>query len=250
LKSIVLMTKWKLPNTSIVATLALGSRPRQSFARLQAKREGHESHLVLPWVQKSVRAWTFTLPSEFPFWELESRWIPKSSKGNCRGQNPLAWRLFYIIGNLLKRRCLKCARITHLDIWNTSYDQMKSRKSNWQFDSWPLKAANRPDSLVFRWRATHREKVLHKGYNFALDLIVIRGLHAKLWAPKVARIQVVGISGLPLGNPRTKWHLDVAPVERCRIYYKGEGGGLPQVWAVVNLVSPKLPVARPSTKSA
>ncbi len=41
----------------------------------------------------------------------------------------------------------------------------------------------------------------------------------------------------------------MAPVERCRIYYKGEGGGFPQVRVVVNLVSLTLPVAHPSTKS-
>jgi hypothetical protein len=32
------------------------------------------------------------------------------------------------------------------------------------------------------------------------------------------------------------------------IYYKGEGGGFPQVRAVVSLVSLWLPVARPCTK--
>jgi hypothetical protein len=48
----------------------------------------------------------------------------------------------------------------------------------------------------------------------------------------------VGISGLPLGSPRTKSHLDVAPVERRKVYYKGEGGGFPQVQAMVNLVCP------------
>jgi hypothetical protein len=36
-------------------------------------------------------------------------------------------------------------------------------------------------------------------------------------------------------------NLDVAPVERRRVYYKGEGGGFPQVWAVVSLVSPSCP---------
>ncbi len=56
----------------------------------------------------------------------------------------------------------------------------------------------------------------------------------KLCAPKVAGILVVGISRLPLGNPRTKNHLDVVPVERCKVYYKGEGGGFPQVRAVVS----------------
>jgi hypothetical protein len=41
--------------------------------------------------------------------------------------------------------------------------------------------------------------------------------------------------------PREKSHLDVGPVERCRIYYKGEGGGFPQVRAVVSLVCPCCP---------
>jgi len=39
-------------------------------------------------------------------------------------------------------------------------------------------------------------------------------------------------------------------VERHRVYYKGEGGGFPQVRAVVSLVNSSLPVARPNTKSA
>jgi hypothetical protein len=37
-------------------------------------------------------------------------------------------------------------------------------------------------------------------------------------------------------------------METHRIYYMGEGGDFPQVRAVVSLVSPKLPVACPSTK--
>ncbi len=54
-----------------------------------------------------------------------------------------------------------------------------------------------------------------------------------------------GVSGVP----REKSHLDVGPVERCRVYYKGEGGGFPQIRALVSLVS-VLPMARPSTKGA
>jgi hypothetical protein len=56
-----------------VATLALGLWPRQGFARVRAKKEARESHLMLLGVQKSVREWTFTLPSELTFWELESQ---------------------------------------------------------------------------------------------------------------------------------------------------------------------------------
>jgi len=40
---------------NIVATLALGSQPRQELARLWAKREARESCRMLPGVQESVR---------------------------------------------------------------------------------------------------------------------------------------------------------------------------------------------------
>jgi len=42
----------------------------------------------------------------------------------------------------------------------------------------------------------------------------------------------------------------VGAVERHIIYYMEEGGGFPRVRAVVSEVSPKLPVACPSTKGA
>jgi len=144
--------------------------------------------------------------------------------------------ILYIIEKLLEHKCLKWARIAHLDIWNTSYGQKKGRESTWQFDSRPLKVRNRPDFRACRWRATYGWKAFDKGYNFALDLISIRGVLAKLWCPKVAGVLTLAISGLPLGSPETKSHLDVGPVERCRVYYKGEGGGFPQVRAVVSLV--------------
>jgi hypothetical protein len=51
----------------------------------------------------------------------------------------------------------------------------------------------------------------------------------------------VGNLGLPLGSPGTKRHLDVVFVEKRIIYYKGEGGGFPQVWAVVSLMCPSCP---------
>jgi len=57
---------------------------------------------------------------------------------------------------------------------------------------------------VCRWRATYHLKDLEEGYNFALDLTAIRGLHIKLWDSKVAKVLILRISGLPLGNPGTK----------------------------------------------
>jgi hypothetical protein len=109
---------WFYNVSTIITTLALGSRPRQGLARVQAKKEARECGRV--W------EWTLTLPNEFSFWELESRWTPKTSKGDCKGQNPSPWGILYIIGKLLKRRCPKWACMTHLDIRNTSYGQKKS----------------------------------------------------------------------------------------------------------------------------
>jgi hypothetical protein len=59
----------------------------------------------------------------------------------------------------------------------------------------------------------------------------------------------VGISRLSFGSLGTKCHLDVGLVERHIIYYKGEGGGFPQVRVMVSLVSPSLLVVSFSTKN-
>jgi hypothetical protein len=66
-----------------------------------------------------------------------------------------------------------------------------------------------------------------------------------LWGPKLESPNFGNFS-----TPRTKCHLDVGLMEKHKVYYKGKGGGFPQVWAVVNLVSPNLPTACLNTKSA
>jgi hypothetical protein len=117
-----------------------------------------------------------------------------------------------------------------------------------KFEFRPLKVRNHPDFFVFRWRVIYRWKVLNEGYNFASNFISIRGFQAKLWALKVAKVPTLGILQLPLGSPGTKWHLGVGPMARHRVYYKGEGDGFPQVWAVVSLVNLCLLVVRSCTK--
>jgi hypothetical protein len=54
---------------------------------------------------------------------------------------------------------------------------------------------------------------------------------------RIAGVPTLAISKLSVGSPRTKCHLDVGFIERHKVYYKGEGGGIPQVRAVVSLVS-------------
>jgi len=92
-------------------------------------------------------------------------------------------------------------------------------KSSW----WGLKLCYR---LHFNWRFT-----------------------CKVMGPQSRRNPSCGNFRLPLRSPETKWHLGVGLVGRQRIYYKGEGGGFPQVWTVVNFVSPSLPATCPNTKN-
>jgi hypothetical protein len=56
--------------------------------------------------------------------------------------------------------------------------------------------------------------------------------------------------GILIWEFRDRSHSDATPIGRCKVYYMGEGGGFPQVWAVVSLVSPRSPVALPRTKGA
>ncbi len=126
-------------------------------------------------------------------------------------------------------------------IWNTSYGRKKGWESNCQFDSRPQNVRNRPELLSCRRCATYRWKALDESYNFALNRIAIQGLFVKLWGSKFTGVPFGAISGLPLGSPGKNSHLDVASVESCRIYYKGEGGGFPQVRVMVSFVCPCCP---------
>jgi hypothetical protein len=117
---------------------------------------------------------------------------------------------------------------------------------------WPkerLKVENRPNYLACRWHATYHWKALDNGYNYSLGLISIKGLHTKLRGPKIMGVSTLRISRFTFGSFGTKCHLYVGLVKRHKIYYKGEGGGFPQVQAVVSLVSLSLLVVRFNTKN-
>jgi hypothetical protein len=134
--------------------------------------------------------------------------------------------------------------MTLLSTENTSYGQKKGRESNCQFDSQPLKVKNHLGSLVCRSCATYHWKSLDKGYNFALDLTTIRGLHTKLWDSKITRILIQEFRNFHLKVPWQNdiWVMVLWPSTKYTI--RGGGGGFPQVRVVVNLVNLCLPVAR------
>ncbi len=62
-------------------------------------------------------------------------------------KTPRIEAFFYIIGKILKFKCLKRVRMTHLYICNTSYGNKKGRESSWQFDFRPQKIRNRLDPM-------------------------------------------------------------------------------------------------------
>jgi hypothetical protein len=165
-----------------------------------------------------MREWTITLPRQLPLWEMESLWTPETLESNFRGQNSMACGVLHIIRKLLEHRCLKWACITHLNILNTSYGQMKG-----QFDSRPKKVENRPDLLDCTRCATYCWKAFDESYNSFWNCISIRGLLAKLWGSKVPWVLTGAISGVP----GEKSHLDVGSVASHEVYIRGEGGGFP-----------------------
>ncbi len=100
-----------------------------------------------------------------------------------------------------------------------------------------------------RWHATYHWKSLDKGYNFVSCLASIKNVYTKLWAPKVARVAISRILGPQLKSLETKWHLGAGFMATRKEYYKGEGGGLLQVRAMVSFVSSCLFMVHPCTKS-
>jgi len=58
-----------------------------------------------------------------------------------------------------------------------------------------------------------RWKALEESYKFGLDLTPIAGWGQELWVSKVPGVQPGTVSGLQLGSPGEKSHLDVASVE-------------------------------------
>jgi hypothetical protein len=108
----------------------------------------------------------------------------------------------------------------------------------WAKEGPGVKLGNQPLPDVCSRSATWSWKALEESYNFGSNLVPIQAWGEKLWMPKVLGVQTKTISGLHLGSPGKKSHLDVAPARSYKEYYKGEGGGFPRVQAVVSQVCP------------
>jgi hypothetical protein len=143
-----------------------------------------------------------------------------TSKLDKRRQNTLSWSVLYTVGKVLKCRCPKWPRMSHLDIYSLSYRQKKGRESNRQFDSRPLKVGNRPNSDVYNRSFTWRWKALKESYKIVLDLIPIGGLSKRLWMPTVPGVQTSDSFGTPPWESREKvpFGCSLRGVTQCEPY--------------------------------
>ncbi len=131
---------------------------------------------------------------------------------------------------------------------NKSYGQKKGGDSNCQFDSRPLKVRNRLDLLA----CNHVQNIVKFFLTKVKTLFQTSPqskVYTKSYGPsKSPESQFRNLGIFNLGVPRQ--NLGVGLVARHKGYYKGEGGGFPQVWVVVSFVNLCLLVVCPCTKSA
>jgi hypothetical protein len=130
---------------------------------------------------------------------MESRWTPETSENDFKGQNSMACDFFYIIGKLLKRRCLKWLALL---IRTLETQVMAKRRVGSQVASSTPNQKKSGIDLIYLFIDGVRHTV-GKFLTRATTLfyrISIRGLFAKLWGSKVVRIPTGGILGLPFGR--------------------------------------------------
>jgi hypothetical protein len=161
----------------------------------------------------------------------------ETSEFDYRGQNTSPWGVPYVIGKLSKRKCWKWARMSYLKICSTSYGKKKGRESNWQFDSRPLKVENWPDPCACKWSSTHRWKALDESYRPHPN----PKSEQRVMSSQNGRSPNQDSFGTPPWESRNKKPFGCRCRGETREYYMGEGGGFPQVWAVVNQVNPCCP---------
>jgi hypothetical protein len=138
---------------------------------------------------ESARDGAQWLPSAFSLWELHScksrkcleSWLEMQKNTNLSPQNT--------IRKVMKRRCLKCPHIVHLNLICMGYDQKKGRKSNWKFDFLPQTLRKQGSNELWLGRVIQCWKDLFEGYkiltlHFQKNLIWKIYKHPKFWDSK------------------------------------------------------------------
>ncbi len=167
--------------------------------------------------------------------DLESSGTPECLELDSKAQNTSHWGVLGVIGKVLKRKYRKWPRIGHLDICSPSYGQKKGRE-------W-LPTTKKSGIDLFSTSELRVQYVVGKILTRATSLVetssrsdLTVGSYDLPKSRDSTRDSFGTISGLQLGSPGKKSHLDVVSAGCRREYYMGEGGGFPRVRAVVCLV--------------
>jgi len=116
---------------------------------------------------------------------------------------------------------------------------MARRKAGSQianFDSRPEKGGNRLDLLGYKGCAIYLGKLSMKATTLLETTSRSEVCSQSYGVSKLRESQLARFRDSHSGVPGEKSHLDVSSMASHKVYYKGEGGGFPQVWAMVSLM--------------
>jgi len=116
-------------NPHLCRNLGLGLATKAKRGCKVAGQEEPESHITYSREFKKVREWTLTLPRQLPLWEMDYRWSLETSESDFNSQNLMDCDIFYIIGKLLERKCLKWLALL---IWTFETQVMAKRRAESQ----------------------------------------------------------------------------------------------------------------------
>jgi hypothetical protein len=148
----------------------------------------------------------------------------------------MACGVFYIIGNFLKRRCLKWAHITHLESEAQIMAKRRAGSQNGNLTPDHKKSGIDPICLAAGGVPHTIGKLLTRATTLLQTTLRSEVFLQSYGAPKSRESHLVRFRDSHLRVLGEKNHLYVASMASHRVYYKGEGGGFPQVRAMVRLV--------------
>jgi len=89
------------------------------------------------------------------------------------------------IRKVLKRRCLRCPHIVHLNLIFMNYDQKKKRESNWKFDSRPQIPWKKRSNEVRLGQTIQHWKDIFKGYTISPSNFQNKFDLKNIWTSKI-----------------------------------------------------------------
>jgi len=110
-------------------------------------------------------------PNALPLWESHSWRCCECSESCLEKQTSTKLGSHDTIRKALKRKCLKCSCIVHLDLICMSYDQKKGWESNWEFDFRPQTFWKQGSNEFWLGRDIHRWKIFLRAIKYYFQIL-------------------------------------------------------------------------------